>query len=376
VTRSSPRPSPTPFPCGGRSCGTVTRLSAGDRVKPPRPAARDTTLPVVVLRGLCSELARAGVDVHAMLRELAIDPALIADPDARLPAAVVFRAFEAAPGRAHDDLFGLHAGARAPLGAFAVFDVALRNSRTLGEAAERACRYYRLIDDRTEMKVIVDGDLARVTCRNLAMPSVSRTSSELLLATIVTRGRQLAGCEWPMRAVHFVAEGPRDHRAHERFFAAPVRFGQPADELVFDRSWLDRPVLDAEPSLATFFDRHIASLGDQDPGGDPFADRVRRAIGAALDDRPSLARTARQLGVSSRTLQRKLGALGTSYAELVDSVRRTVATRCLETQDVAISEVAYVVGFAEVSAFHRAFKRWTGTTPTEFRRAHRAGAVT
>ena len=106
------------------------------------------------------------------------------------------------------------------------------------------------------------------------------------------------------------------------------------------------------------------------PKPQSFEDRVRHAVAATLaDEAPSLRRIARALGVSARTLTRRLAEEGTKFSAVVDAIRAEMASSLLHQRNLGVSEVSYLLGFSEPSAFTRAFQRWTGTSPTEFRRA-------
>jgi AraC-like DNA-binding protein len=125
----------------------------------------------------------------------------------------------------------------------------------------------------------------------------------------------------------------------------------------------------ADPSLCALLDRHARELLARYPREDSLVERIRTLMKGELNGGDaSLEVVAERLGMSARTLQRKLQASGTSHQELLDEMRRDLAVRYLREPGMAVCEVAYLLGFSESSAFHRAFKRWTGTTPSEFRR--------
>jgi AraC-like DNA-binding protein len=334
------------------------------------------TLSVVVVRAVCAAMMRAGADVPAMLREIGIAPEQLADADARLPAELAFRVMEEAPRRTNDPLFALHAPAAIPAGAAEVLEFVGRSSRTVGELLSRVARYYALLDDRSEARLETHDAHAdaRFFVRATAKPLAPRAATELLFAYLFERARALTGNDLALRAVHFQAEGPSDATGYESFFHAPVRFSQPANELVIDRASLDVPILTADAALASFLDRQAEILlartaSSPRPDDDSLVDRVRRLVADTLQDGDlPIDVAAKRLAVSPRTLQRRLGEASTTYAELNESVRRELATQYLANPALAIAEIAYLLGFSQTSAFHRAFKRWTGHTPVEHRR--------
>jgi AraC-like DNA-binding protein len=148
-----------------------------------------------------------------------------------------------------------------------------------------------------------------------------------------------------------------------------VRFGAPLTKLVFDASILELPLVGADLTLGSLLERQAEeSLAGAARGGG-FAGRVREVIKEGLPGGEARVEAAcRRLGVSPRTLQRKLREEGTSFQGLLEEVQRALAEFYLRDREVAICEVSYLTGFSQPSAFHRAFRRWTGQTPKEFRR--------
>lgn len=191
----------------------------------------------------------------------------------------------------------------------------------------------------------------------------------MTFAALAVLGRRTTNVEWTARETRFQHPAPSDIREHERIFRCPVRFGAAANEFVFDSAYLTLPIVKADPSLCALLDRHAEGLLAKYPREDSLVERVRTILKDELNGGDaSLESVARQLSLSERTLQRKLRALGTSHNELLDQMRKDLAVRYLREPEMAVCEVAYLLGFSESSAFHRAFKRWTGTSPNEFRR--------
>jgi AraC-like DNA-binding protein len=137
------------------------------------------------------------------------------------------------------------------------------------------------------------------------------------------------------------------------------------------RAMLERPVVKADPALSHLIERHAeALLAALPPPTQTAADRVRRILSSALrDGDATLAGAARKLKMSERSLQRRLADEGVTFDALLDEIRRDLALRYLADAKIAVAEVAYLLGYSEPSPFHRAFKRWTGRTPSEMRRS-------
>jgi AraC-like DNA-binding protein len=170
---------------------------------------------------------------------------------------------------------------------------------------------------------------------------------------------------------------PADTSALEGFYRCPIAYDQRHCELTFDRAVLDLPVRQPDAQLARlmseFAERQLAALGPT-VASDPFLDRLRATILARLTSRlgPMLPETARELALSPRTLQRRLREQNSSFQGVVNEVRLGLAAAYLAKEELALGEIAFVLGYSEPSAFHRAFKRAFACTPAEYRGRHRA----
>jgi hypothetical protein len=269
--------------------------SSGGLVSTDSPATHQTgTMSTVVLRVLGSGLSAAGVKVEDHFAKLGICLETLADPDERVSTMAAFALFERIGELTGDPHFGLHAGAGISPGAMEVLDYATRASRTIGEGLERMARYYVLLVENIETKLETAGDLARITHRGVPPLRSPRHAVEFLFAAIVARGRALTGRNWPLRRVRFIHGPPESTAELQHFFAAPLDFGQPFDEIVFDLAFLDQPLATADPSLAAVLDRYVETLLAKLPSADPWLVRVRRAVAETLPGgEPNLESSAR-----------------------------------------------------------------------------------
>ena len=190
----------------------------------------------------------------------------------------------------------------------------------------------------------------------------------MTLATVTTLCRKIATPDFAPISIEFQHKAPADISEHQRLFRCPVRFNVMSNRLTFASSFLSLPIARADASLCALLDRHAEELLAKYPPHDSLIDHVRSIIADEFrGGDPSLERVADQLSLTPRTLQRKLHEHNTSHAEILDQMRRQLAMRYLREHEMAICEVAYLLGFSESSSFHRAFKRWTGVTPKDFR---------
>jgi AraC-like DNA-binding protein len=324
---------------------------------------------------LVVHLAAAKGVAPALVKELTgFDPAIAADPDARIPIALEQRLWDEAARLTSDDAFGLHAAELVRPGAFDVLDYAVRTAPTLRAALQRLVRYNRLLHDVAEFTLIERDDVTRIEHGFRTGRVVqSRHGAEFTIAAVVVIGSQIGSSAIRPRAIDFRHARPSSERAmaeHVRVFGIEPRFAQPMNACELDRASLDQTCAAADPMLSRVIERHAEALLASRP--DPrktTADRVRAVLGSVLGrGEASLSAIAVTLKTSERTLQRKLAAEGLTFDGLLDDLRRDLALRYLADPKIAIAEIAYLLGYSEPSPFHRAFKRWTGMSPAEARR--------
>ena len=328
------------------------------------------TVSVRSVRPVVERLRALGLDVGAALASAGAAPAVLDDPDGRIPHALALAVWREAVRRSGDHAFGIHAAEQIRSGAFDVLDYATRSSATLGEGLERLVRYHRILHDAAVVQLRVEANSARLTH---ALPAdtvgLPRHPAEFIVAAWVVVARQATGLHFAPVEVSFHHSPPADLTEHRRLFGAPLRFNRPLNGIVLRRALLDTPLVKADPGLCAVLERHVRELIERVPRATAFSDRVRQLVANELSSGGSSAATvARQLHMSRRTLQRQLGADGTSFRVLSDALRSELAMRYLCEREIAIAEVAFLLGFSETSAFHRAFKRWSGTTPSAYRK--------
>ena len=311
---------------------------------------------------------RAGMDKDDAVRRLGIDAALLADPAARVPHALLLRAWEELPALVGDDAFGLHAAEILAAMPFDVVDYACAQVADLRQAIARILRYQRLLHDDLEIALDLSEGEAALTMRLRGVACPPRHFSEYVVALWALRARALVGPALTLRRAHFQHRAPADVEPHRRLLRAPLAFHATDNGLTFPVELLDAPVRSADPALGTLLERHAADLLARLPPREDLVQRVRMQLLRALPgELPSIEAAARALATSPRTLQRALRAGGTTYQAVCDEVRRDLALGYLDAQRT-VSEVAFLVGFSEVAAFTRAFRRWTGEAPSAYRR--------
>lgn len=333
--------------------------------------------PVKTILAAVGFAANAGVPPPDLLRAAELDPAALANPDAYLLQAQEMRLWSEAVRLTGDQDFGIHMAewvARVPLDHFDVLAFAARSCPTLGERYRLSGRYIRMIHEGIYLSLEEEGDVARLVHGHIPEQIGPRHPVESLLALAVLQGRASVGDDFAPRAVCFTHARPDRVSEQERVFRAPVHYGCPRNELVLERAFLDRPQRHAEQRLLALLDRQLGALLSELPESRRFRDVVMRGMMDELPERePAVATIAAKLRMSTRSLQRRLKSEGTSFAEVLSDLRRDRALQYFQDGRLSISEVAFLLGFLDVTAFHRAFKRWTGSTPAEHRRSAASG---
>jgi AraC-like DNA-binding protein len=327
------------------------------------------TVLTVSSRAMVAACERLAIDTGALLRAAGISRQTLEDPDARLEASKVSTLWTKAYELSGDPVLSLHAAEACPLGAYKVIDYMASNAATVGEAFRYSSRYFPLVNTAIRLPIDESGDPVTFDVVDESGPAgVSRPYAEYCFAAFVLHVRAGTGVSFPLQRITFVHAAPPDVTEHERIFGCPVRFGAEYNRLYIDRRAWETPTAEAHPGVLQVLTEHADLLLQKLPRGPDLVERTRRAIGERLrGGDSSLEGVARELSLSARSLQRHLHDLGYSYNALADEVRAGTARLYLEQPDIAIAEVAYLLGFADQSAFNRAFKRWTGFTPARSR---------
>jgi AraC-like DNA-binding protein len=348
-------------------------MCPGGRPVNLRTPGRSTVLAWAIPH-LLAHLASSGAD-GAPIRGLAgIRGKDLGDPDLRLPDAVAREAWRLATEIAGDDALGLHMARALPQGALDLLEYAFRASPTLEGGFGELERYGRLLSDRAAAHLTHEGDSLVVTLGREGEEPMLRQRAEFSLAIALRLAREATATAVIPVEVHFAHRPPESLFEHRQFFRAPLRFDQPANRLLIAQADACRPLKGADAALVGVVRRRLDRLlAERPPDGDSTSGAVRRVLMEMLDlGEASAAAVARDLGLSARTLNRRLRAEGTWFRGILDAVRGERATALLRDPAVGIGEIAFVLGYSEPTAFHRSFKRWTGQTPLAFRRAARA----
>ncbi|NGN63670.1 AraC family transcriptional regulator [Streptomyces sp. A7024] len=342
------------------------------------------TVTVHHVRAALRGVERRGLDTLPLLQYAAIAPLLLADDRARVTPEQFTRLIQALHVVMDDEFLGL-GPARSKRGTFAMMCYAAIGCSDLRGALRRAARFYALFPGGPELTLEVRGDPsdpgdtsapgaeAVLAIRNEA-EFHDPFLSECLMVIWHRLSSWLIGRRIPLATADFGFPPPVYADEYPALFGCPVRFGAAHTEARFAAHWLAAPVVRKESELEVLLRRAPADLLSRREYGTTVSEQVRHALAAALRDGgrrrprlPELREVAGRLAVSPATLRRRLEAEGTSFTELKDTVRRDAAITSLAQGQEPIAGLAARLGFAEDASFHRAFRRWTGTTPGAYR---------
>jgi AraC-like DNA-binding protein len=334
------------------------------------------TVDGVWARVIADHLERGGRPAAALLAAAGLDPAGLQEKGTRVPFRKHARLLDLAAEATGDGCFGLHLAAREvdirDAGLLAYVGL---SSRTLGEALRNLARYGSVLNDAIRGTLeVADGSADLVL--EVLDPAVRdrRQAVEFSVANIVRACRVVTRTGLRPVAVEFVHPRNDAVDAFERFFGCPVSFGRARNVISLTPQQLALPVSTADDRLLEVLTGYCREILARHRQRSP---ELRHQIERHLIDllprgEASAARVARELGMSVRTLSRKLQADGASFAAILDELRTDLASRYLEDRTIPLADVAYLLGYSDLSAFSRAFKRRTGRSPGQMRQGERA----
>lgn len=335
---------------------------------------QDAIISMLWMQAVVHYLDKRGPYTESLLQEFGLTREQVQRADEWAPVTTFVGLQERAAEVCDDPYFGVRSGLYFDLRHVGPLGYAMLNAKTVRDSLNMFVRYQAAhylgatlgLDDRPNGTWL---------CYHIADAAIQPRSqdAEAAAACGVRMVQGLGLPDWaPVRILFEHAPRPGGEDL-ERFFRAPVEFGQTTNAVVVDSETMGVPVRGSDAKLGSILERHLALLGRRPPkvseGDDVLARRVREAIARDLDDgEPALESVARSLAMSGRTLQRELRKRSTAFRQLVEDVRHDLALEYMHEPDTAITQIAFMLGYSELSAFDRAFRRWTGTSPRSHRR--------
>lgn len=317
---------------------------------------------------IVAALGSRGVDAEPLLAKVGLSIDALAEPSRRHGLDVTTRLWRLSVDATGDPAFGIEVARHTTYQTFHALGFSLATSGTLREALERIVRFFAIVTDAADMQLEVDSEQLRLTVHLRPGADPADEAVDAFVAGAVRLCRTLKGRSFNPVRVELRRAPPEDPSPFARYFRIPVEFGAPLDALTFDRADAEARLLTGNPEIARANDaiaeEHLARLEEA-----RLAPRVRRAIIDQLPQgEPDVEVIARHLGVSLRSLQRRLSEEGVTFRAILDEARESLARGYLDEGRYSVSEITYLLGFSGVSAFSRAFKRWTGQSPSAYRR--------
>lgn len=332
-----------------------------------RRTIRESVVRVGPLLGLPALMRELGCDPEPLFRASGFDMARFDDPDARIPYAAGSRLYARCIEASGREDFGLLVGQRASPSSLGISGYILRTAPDVRTALHDLVKHFDLHDEGGLPFVTTTGTGSLLGFA-IHQPGVSAAGEiyDLAISVACNIMRGLCGSGWRPSEVLLSRRAPRDPTPWQRFFQAPLRFDAEQSAVAFPTRWLEHRLPDADSLLHRHLEAEAAALRAQRDANLVGALRgVLRQLLAAR--RTSIGEVARQLGMHERTLDRRLREEGTTYQRELDAVRYATAQQLLADTNMSLARIAAVLEYADGSAFSRAFRRWSGAAPAQWR---------
>lgn len=312
---------------------------------------------------------RQGLERMLLMKHAGLESNDLADPDSRINVASMLKLWRAVIESLNDPLLGLHIGTSIKTIELGLVGYTTYYSCDLMGALRRFARYGKILSEAVQFKIVEKDEQAILSWH--AHPSLAalRQPVECGVTLVVSIAREITETGLVPVSIELPSPRPAALTAYRSVFRCPVLFGRPVASVRFSRQQMTLPVKASDPTLVGYLDdlaaKTIAPLGEHDKS---MTSSVRRLLWSRLPGgRADLRQVAADMNVSERTLQRRLGEEGSSFSRILDELRRSLSHELLVDRKLAVSEVAFLLGYSEPSAFQRAFRRWRGVSPRGFR---------
>ncbi len=329
------------------------------------------TVTVSLVNSVFYPASQKGVGKQMLLNAVGLDERILALPDNRVPCVQFSRLLEAATELSGDSNFPIYYGTHVQPASLSTLGYLIYNSPTVRHAYFKALQYNRIVGDGLTYDLHEQAETSTVTVNILddEMLPYKRFVMEGHFSLTLTMMRQLLRQDVMPEAVYFAHEPPENSDDFEDLFGCKPVFNAKGYHMTFANAILDESIAQANPSLYQMLDQHAAEILKNIDQPDVVSKTVLKHIFELVhSNQATLDAVAERMGLGVRTLQRKLNEEGNSFNGLLSEVKKEIAVRHLTGNRLSISEISYLLGFAEPSVFHRSFKKWTGCTPSDFRR--------
>ena len=325
--------------------------------------------PTQLARGpllLLSYAEEQGLDRISLLGKSGISDEQLDDPDSRIATRSMTRLWQVLIDELQDPLLGLHAARTVSVKQMGLVGYTMQHSMSLGDALGRLGRYQRILSEAVRFDLRSNGEEFEI--RWTTHPSLVslRAPIEVSMTLLLRASRELTGVPVTPLRLEMPMRQPDDLSEYRAEFACPMFFDSENSSMTFSAGDLELPTVTPDETLVGYLDE-LAEIAASplDANKDSTATAVRRTLWSLLPSgRPSVWHTAREMGVSVRTLQRRLGEEGSSFSAVLDGLRRDISEELLGEGDRSVADIAFLLGYSEPSAFHRAYRRWRSAPPS------------
>lgn len=325
-----------------------------------------------MFRPLLQYCERLGLSSSQLLERAGIDVVAGTDPNALVAVDKIVALWMHAVALTGDENLSLHVAEWTPEGSRSIMYFLFANALTVGDALRKVVTFYRSFGNTGQASIEEQESCVALRYDDVPGFSASREAREWGLVAAYCGVRSATGVDFSPLCVELAYPAPADTREHERIFRCPVHFERDASRLWIRREDWERHTRHADPDLLRILEGRAHDMAGELPDIESIGGALRSVVSLELERGvPSVHDVAKRLRLSSRTLQRRLAAEGLSFTDVVERTREAAARRLLKEQNLALAEVAELLGFSDQSAFTRAFRAWCGTTPAEFRRQSR-----
>ncbi len=332
-------------------------------------------LPASAAQWLIKVLVEDGMSVADLLKQTGLDGDWCNQPDATLNPNQYERLVGNALATSADPALGFSVSRQMNfLSRNGFWGYAVMSCATLGEALETSIRYWPLTGSLLQIHAhAVDGviHVEVAPALDFVRDDIWRFAVEKFLSSTHVSLGSMVGRTLPFRSIDLSYAAPPHAARYEELFACSVRFGSDHDLVTMDSDALSWPLVTSQPQLADLCRERCANAMLKVRGNDGFVASIQEIVWANISRVPSLDGVAAQLGMAPRTLRRRLHERGSSFQRILDSVREAVARDYLINTDLSIDQIATLVGFSEPTTFRSTFKRWTGQSAADVRRARK-----
>ena len=322
---------------------------------------------------IADDLRRGGHALDGPLREVGLFRTDIASPDGRIPYAAFMRLIERAALLLAEPGYGLKLGASHDVRDNGLLGFIAVNSPTLRDALANIERYIRVTNEGTDAVLELAGPVSALRFRD-ADPALRglRQNSERVSAQFVKGARELTRAKATPVRVEFIHGRPNERIDYQGILGCPVRFQAEWDAVVFSEETLRLPVVGADNRLLRTLEAACRRIIGPRPRKEDLVHSVREYVVQELaKGAPAFDDVARHFNMSSKTLERRLSERKASYREIVDGIRCDLAKHYLADTELRLHQIAYALGYSEPGPLVRAFRRWTDSTPMQYRQKHR-----